>query len=116
MPTYVYRCRGCENVFEEFQRITAVPGATCPACGKSDCTRKITGGAFHLKGSGWYASDYGAAPNDPAVSDSEAGDNDASDATSDNSTTTPASDPTSDSSTTTSASDDTPSDDVSAST
>ena len=60
MPTYVYKCRDCDNVFEEFQRITAEPGAICPACGKEDCARQITGGAFHLKGSGWYASDYGA--------------------------------------------------------
>ena len=67
MPTYVYRCRDCEHVFEEFQRITAEPGATCPVCGRDDCSRQITGGAFHLKGSGWYASDYSAAKPAPKV-------------------------------------------------
>lgn len=66
MPTYVYRCSDCANVFEEFQRITADPGATCPSCGDANCTRQITGGAFHLKGSGWYASDYGKPASKPA--------------------------------------------------
>lgn len=59
MPSYDYRCADCSHVFEEFQRITAEPGATCPECGSDDCTRLISGGTFHLKGSGWYASDYG---------------------------------------------------------
>lgn len=61
MPSYDYRCDKCDHVFEEFQRITAEPGATCPACGSERCTRQISGGTFHLKGSGWYASDYGGA-------------------------------------------------------
>ena len=59
MPSYDYRCTACDTVFEEFQRITADPGATCPECGSEQCTRLISGGTFHLKGSGWYASDYG---------------------------------------------------------
>ncbi len=59
MPTYEYRCAPCGNTFDEFQRITAEPHATCPKCGSDDCTRLISGGTFHLKGSGWYASDYG---------------------------------------------------------
>jgi putative FmdB family regulatory protein len=58
MPSYDYRCRQCDEVFEVFQRITAEPRATCPACGADDCQRKISGGTFHLKGGGWYASDY----------------------------------------------------------
>ncbi len=59
MPAYDYRCSSCATVFEKTQRITEPAGATCPSCGHSDCERLITGGAFHLKGSGWYASDYG---------------------------------------------------------
>ena len=59
MPSYDYRCADCDHVFEEFQRITAEPGAKCPGCGSIECTRLISGGTFHLKGSGWYASDYG---------------------------------------------------------
>ncbi|MBM4344678.1 MAG: zinc ribbon domain-containing protein [Deltaproteobacteria bacterium] len=60
MPTYDYRCAACDHRFEKHQRITEPAGALCPACGDPDCKRLITGGTFHLKGSGWYASDYHA--------------------------------------------------------
>ncbi len=66
MPTYTYRCRHCEAVFEEFQRITAEPGAVCGECGGDDCVRQITGGTFHLKGGGWHASDYNTSQPVPA--------------------------------------------------
>ena len=59
MPAYDYRCQNCQKVFEKTQRISEPAGATCPECGSVDCMRLITGGTFHLKGSGWYASDYG---------------------------------------------------------
>ena len=62
MPAYDYRCNACSRVFEKTQRITEPAGADCPECGASDCTRMITGGTFHLKGAGWYASDYGTKP------------------------------------------------------
>lgn len=60
MPTYDYRCQKCNHVFEKVQRITAPPQATCPKCNLTECQRLITGGTFHLKGNGWYASDYAA--------------------------------------------------------
>ncbi len=58
MPTYQYKCRECENEFEEFQKISDPPIEKCPVCGgKAD--RIITGGAgFVLKGSGFYTTDY----------------------------------------------------------
>ncbi len=58
MPTYTYRCRECDSIFEQVQRITAEPGAVCACCGNDDCVRQITGGTFHLKGNGCHASDY----------------------------------------------------------
>lgn len=58
MPTYDYRCTACGHRFELHQRITEPAGAPCPACSDAGCERLITGGTFHLKGSGWYASDY----------------------------------------------------------
>ena len=30
----------------------------CPACGKRSFSRLISAAAFHLKGSGWYATDF----------------------------------------------------------
>ncbi|HAN32688.1 MAG TPA: FmdB family transcriptional regulator [Myxococcales bacterium] len=59
MPTYVYRCDQCEHHFEVFQRITAAAQADCPQCASAGPKRQISGGTFHLKGAGWYASDYG---------------------------------------------------------
>ena len=59
MPTYVYKCPVCNHVFEKVQRITAEPVCDCPKCEKPQpCKRQIVGGAFHLKGTGWYETDY----------------------------------------------------------
>jgi putative FmdB family regulatory protein len=66
MPAYDYRCAACRHVFEKNQRITEAAGAECPQCGHHQCERLITGGTFHLKGSGWYASDYGGKAPEPA--------------------------------------------------
>lgn len=68
MPAYDYKCNQCSTVFEKTQRITEPAGATCPHCGADACTRLITGGTFHLKGGGWYASDYGSKKEAPAES------------------------------------------------
>jgi len=59
MPTYDYRCTKCGTEFQEFQKITAKPGAKCPKCGgKSE--RQLSGGAgLVFKGSGFYLTDYG---------------------------------------------------------
>ncbi len=65
MPAYDYRCQSCNDVFEKTQRITEPAGAQCPKCGSENCTRLITGGTFHLKGSGWYQSDYGGKSGAP---------------------------------------------------
>ena len=59
MPTYDYKCRGCDHRWEEFQRITADPTKTCPECGKPKAERVIGAGAGVLfKGTGFYQTDY----------------------------------------------------------
>lgn len=57
MPTYEYRCpKGHE--FEEFQRMSDPPVATCPECG-AEAERQLSAGAGLLfKGSGFYITDY----------------------------------------------------------
>jgi putative FmdB family regulatory protein len=67
VPAYDYKCSDCSRVFEKTQRITEPAGATCPDCGSSQCSRLITGGTFHLKGGGWYVSDYGGKKSEPAA-------------------------------------------------
>ncbi len=57
MPIYEYQCDNC-GVFEYNQRITEDPLKKCPTC-KSKVRRLISSTSFMLKGSGWYATDYG---------------------------------------------------------
>jgi len=56
MPIYEYTCKRCGN-FEIMQRITEEPLKKCPTCG-AKVTKLISRSAFHLKGGGWYATDY----------------------------------------------------------
>ena len=56
MPIYEYACKRCGN-FEIMQRITEDPLKKCPTCG-AKVSKLISPSAFHLKGSGWYATDY----------------------------------------------------------
>ena len=72
MPTYPYRCTysRCGHAWEAEQRITEPPLKRCPKCGKNTAKRQISGGgAFILKGGGWYADGYGS--NKPSVADSK---------------------------------------------
>ena len=59
MPIYEYVCNACGNEFEEWQKITDSPVRKCPRCGKRKVERLVSLSAFHLKGSGWYVTDYG---------------------------------------------------------
>ena len=73
MPIYEYRCLDCGRQFELMQKFSDPPAETCPSC--SGIVQKlISRSAFHLKGSGWYVTDYG---RNGAAKDKAAGKNDA---------------------------------------
>lgn len=57
MPIYEYVCKKCGE-FEVTQRITEPALRKCPTC-KSKVERILSRSSFVLKGSGWYATDYG---------------------------------------------------------
>ena len=57
MPIYEYECRKCGKHFEIFQRISDDPLKECKFC-NGELTKLISQCAFHLKGSGWYVTDY----------------------------------------------------------
>ena len=60
MPTYQYRCQGCHNDLEAFQKFTDDPLTICPDCGGS--LRKVFNAVgIVFKGSGFYATDSRAA-------------------------------------------------------
>jgi len=60
MPIYEYRCEKCGD-FEATQKMTDEPLTQCPTC-RRKVTKLISSTSFQLKGSGWYATDYGAKP------------------------------------------------------
>lgn len=63
MPIYEYQCHACGKVTEAWQKFSDEPLTVCPACGGA-MAKLISNCAFHLKGSGWYVSDYSSSrPN-----------------------------------------------------
>lgn len=61
MPTYVYRCKKCENAFEEVQKITADALKDCPSCSEKSSLERVPSGGNGLlfNGTGYYITDYG---------------------------------------------------------
>lgn len=87
MPIYEYNCPKCGRL-EVFQRITDDPLAHCPTCQRR-VKKLISQSSFHLKGSGWYVTDYARKGGERAKSTGEATDSSASSTT--DSSTTPSS-------------------------
>ena len=58
MPIYEYECSACGDEHEVIQKMGASALRKCPSCGALKLRRKISRSAFHLKGEGWYVTDY----------------------------------------------------------
>ena len=58
MPIYEYKCTSCGHKKEVLQKLSDAPLKECPACGKATLSKLISAAGFHLKGSGWYATDF----------------------------------------------------------
>lgn len=56
MPIYEYHCGKCGE-FEVMQKMSDKPLTSCPTC-RRKVTKLISSTSFHLKGSGWYITDY----------------------------------------------------------
>ena len=63
MPIYEYQCRRCSKVTEKIEGISDRPLSKCPSCG-GKVERLMSSGAFILKGTGWYATDYASKSHD----------------------------------------------------
>ncbi len=59
MPIYEYRCKTCGELTEVMLKISDSQPTKCERCG-GKLERQISNTTFILKGSGWYATDYGA--------------------------------------------------------
>ncbi len=57
MPIYEYQCTKCGRRVELMQKITDESLQACPSC-KGPLRRLMSLTSFHLKGNGWYATDY----------------------------------------------------------
>ena len=58
MPIYEYRCMSCGHEKEILQKLSDPPLNECPACGNTTLRKLVSAAGFHLKGSGWYATDF----------------------------------------------------------
>ena len=57
MPIYEYSCKKCGSVIEKIQKFSDPPLQKHENCG-GKLTKLISQSSFHLKGSGWYVTDY----------------------------------------------------------
>lgn len=65
MPIYEYECTKCGNVEEALQKFSDKPLTRCRHC-KGKLTKLVSQSTFHLKGSGWYVTDYANKSKDSA--------------------------------------------------
>lgn len=57
MPIYEYECSKCGKTTEAMQRFSDPPLTQCEEC-HGQLRKLISMSTFHLKGSGWYTTDY----------------------------------------------------------
>src|SRR5437867_5538358 len=67
MPIYEYRCSACGHELEALQKLSEPYLTICPQCSKNALTKLISAAGFHLKGSGWYATDFKHSGAKPAA-------------------------------------------------
>lgn len=71
MPVYEYECTQCGHHLEVWQKISDSPVERCELC-NGKIKKLISQSSFHLKGTGWYVTDYASrnrtseAKKDPA--------------------------------------------------
>lgn len=63
MPIYEYQCDKCGEIQEALQKISDKPLAKCMHC-SGKLHKLISHSAFHLKGTGWYVTDYAGKKQD----------------------------------------------------
>lgn len=70
MPIYEYECRKCNAQIEIMQKMTDKPLVKCTKCG-GRLEKQWSSTSFHLKGTGWYVTDYAAKKSEPKVETKE---------------------------------------------
>lgn len=57
MPLYEYQCTACGEIEEVIQKFSDAPLTHCRHC-SGKLNKLISQSSFHLKGTGWYVTDY----------------------------------------------------------
>lgn len=65
MPIYEYKCVSCGKKVEKIQKFSDPPLETCPEC-SGRLEKLLSHSSFHLKGTGWYVTDYARRSGPPA--------------------------------------------------
>jgi len=58
MPIFDYQCTACGHTFDILQKAGEGALRKCPECGKLKLKKLLAAPNFHLKGSGWYKTDF----------------------------------------------------------
>ena len=66
MPLYEYQCTACGKIEEAIQKFSDAPLTTCKHC-SGKLNKLISQSSFHLKGTGWYVTDYSKKPTEAAT-------------------------------------------------
>jgi putative FmdB family regulatory protein len=57
MPIYEYECTSCGQITEAWQKFSDKPLRACEHC-SGKLHKIMSQSSFHLKGTGWYVTDY----------------------------------------------------------
>lgn len=57
MPIYEYECSACGHIEEAIQKFSDRPLTKCSQC-SGKLQKLVSHSSFHLKGTGWYVTDY----------------------------------------------------------
>ena len=66
MPIYEYQCKKCGTIEEALQNFSDKPLTKCRHC-TGKLHKLVSRSSFHLKGTGWYVTDYKNQPKDTAA-------------------------------------------------
>lgn len=69
MPIYEYECEKCGANLEALQKFSDAPLTQCDNCGGA-LHKLISQTSFHLKGTGWYVTDYAGKKTGSAATES----------------------------------------------
>ena len=70
MPIYEYECQKCGHHEEVLQKFSDPPISKCEKC-KGKMRKLISQSTFHLKGTGWYVTDYASKSSDSSTPKTE---------------------------------------------